>query len=96
MTASKAPYNIRLINDYPFDEVASALQKSIRRGEEYNACYWAFILHESGYYKYVWKRLMIIASEDVGNGTPLAAIHTHSLQQSYPVGGVAKKCPWPT
>lgn len=83
MTQARKPYDIRLVNDYPFDEVASALQKSIRRGEEYNACFWAFIIHESGYYKYVWKRLMIIASEDVGNGTPEAALIVHALQQNY-------------
>lgn len=82
-TKSKMPYQIKLVNDYPFDEVASALQKTIRRNREYEACYWAFIIHESGYYKYVWKRLMIIASEDVGNGTPEACLVVHSLQQNY-------------
>jgi replication-associated recombination protein RarA len=80
---TKMPYQIRLVNDYQFDEVASALQKSIRRNVEYDACYWAFIIHESSYYKYVWKRLMIIASEDVGNATPEAALIVHALQQNY-------------
>jgi len=80
---TKMPYQIRLVNDYQFDEAASALQKSIRRNEEYNACWWAFIIHESGYFKYVWKRLMIIASEDVGNATPEAALIVHALQQNY-------------
>ncbi len=40
-TASSKPYEIKLINDYTFDEVASALQKCIRRNLEYEACYWA-------------------------------------------------------
>lgn len=77
------PYELTLIHGYQFDEVASAIQKSIRRNEEYNACFWVFIMHESGYFNYCWKRLMIIASEDIGNATPEAAILVHSLQQSY-------------
>jgi replication-associated recombination protein RarA len=82
MTSTK-PYEIKLINDYRFDEVASALQKCIRRNLEYNACYWAFVLHESGYHKYAWKRLLIIASEDVGNANPDAAVLVGTLLQNY-------------
>lgn len=77
------PYKIDVIGGYEFDEVASSLQKSIRRNEEYAACHWAFVLHESSYYKYVWKRLLVIASEDVGGGTPEAIQVVHALQQSY-------------
>ena len=77
------PYEIKLIENYQFDEVASALQKAVRRNEEYLACYWAFIIHESGFYKYLWRRLLIIASEDIGNATPNAAQLVHSLQASY-------------
>lgn len=76
-------FELRLIEGYEFDEVASALQKSVRRNEEYEACYWAYILHASGYYKYVWKRLLVIASEDIGNGNPLAAVVVNSLWQNY-------------
>ncbi len=81
MTAK--PYSIDVIGGYEFDTVASSLQKSIRRSLEYDACYWSFILHESGYYKYVWKRLLIIASEDISNATPNAAQLVHALQESY-------------
>lgn len=70
MTSIK-PYEIKLINDYRFDEVASAMQKCIRRNLEYEACWWAYIIHESKYHKYVWKRLLIIASEDIGNANPM-------------------------
>jgi replication-associated recombination protein RarA len=81
---TKMPYQIRLKDDrYQFDEAASALQKSIRRNMEYEACWWAYVIHSSGYFNYVWKRLMIIASEDVGNATPEAAQIVHALQQSY-------------
>ena len=76
-------YKIDVIGGYEFDEVASSYQKACRRGLEYEACFFAFILHQSSYYKYAWKRLIIIASEDVGNATPEAAMLVHSLQQNY-------------
>lgn len=76
-------YQIQVIGGYEFSEVASSLQKTLRRGHEYEAAYWTFILHESGLYKYAWKRLLVVASEDVGNGTPEAATIVHSLQQNY-------------
>ena len=77
------PYKIDVIGGYEFDQVASSLQKAVRRNQEYEACHWAFILHESTYYKYVWKRLLVIASEDVGLGSPEAIQIVHALQQSY-------------
>ena len=55
---------------YAFAEVASALQKSIRRGLEEDALYWAAELDRSGYGQYVWKRLNMITSEDVGLAEP--------------------------
>lgn len=82
-TAASKHYDIKLIDGYQFDEVASALQKCIRRNLEYDACWWAFIIHESKYHKYVWKRLVIIASEDVGNANPDAAMLVSSLLYNY-------------
>ena len=49
---------------YRFDEVSSAMQKAIRRGETTLAGYWALELVESGYSFYVWKRLYTISAED--------------------------------
>ncbi len=80
---TRTPYQIKLIDNYEFDECASALQKCIRRNMEYEACWWAFVLHESGYRKYAWRRLLIIASEDIGNATPDAAILVNALHQNY-------------
>ncbi len=80
---TKQQYQLKLIGDYEFFEVASALQKCVRRNMEYEACYWAFILHDSNYHKYVWKRLAIIASEDVGNANPNAAQLVSSLHYNY-------------
>ena len=55
---------------YEFFEVSSAFQKSIRRCMEDEALYWAIELWNSNYKEYVWKRMLIIASEDVGLAEP--------------------------
>lgn len=83
MASSKTPYQISLIDNYQFDEVASSLQKCVRRNLEYDACWWAYILHQSGYHKYMWRRLLIIASEDIGNATPDTAVLVNALHQNY-------------
>lgn len=57
---------IRTKNGYDLGEVVSALQKSIRRGEEYQALYWAAEMYKSGYKSYIWKRLFVIVNEDIG------------------------------
>lgn len=53
------------VRGYDFYEVSSALQKAIRRCDKKVAAYFAMELFESGYYKYVWKRLFTISAEDV-------------------------------
>lgn len=61
--------NLRTKHNYDAFEVVSALQKCIRRGLEEDALYWAYELAKSGnkgYYSWLWQRLKIIASEDVG------------------------------
>lgn len=77
------PYEPRLIGDYQFDEVASALQKSIRRSQEYEASFWAYVIHQSGYGLYLWRRLIVINSEDIGNGDPQASIILASLRTNW-------------
>ena len=49
---------------YDFYLVTSAMQKAIRRGDVRVAGYFAIELFESGFYKYVWKRLLTISAED--------------------------------
>lgn len=68
---------------YDFYEVASAFQKSIRRGLLEDAMYWAIELYESGYEEFAWKRMMIMASEDVGLGEPSCIVQVMSLKQSF-------------
>jgi len=71
------------LHAYDFSEVASALQKSIRRGDEEAALYWAVELDRSGYGEYVWKRLRIIASEDIGLAEPLMPATIHALYETW-------------
>lgn len=72
-------YQAKLKNGVPLDEAASALQKAIRRGHEEVAFWWAKELAQSGYHAYLWKRLSVIASEDIGNADPLATVLVSGL-----------------
>ena len=76
-------YELKLIGDHQWDETVSSLQKMIRRGKEYEAVYWAYVLHQSGFGQYVWRRLSIICCEDIGNGDSLAPVVVSSLQQAW-------------
>ena len=68
---------------YDFYEVASAFQKSIRRGLLEDAMYWGIELYESSYEEYAWKRMIIMASEDVGLGEPSCVVQVMALKQSF-------------
>lgn len=69
-------YELKTHGGYALDEVTSALQKCIRRGLEEEAMYWALEMADSGYGQYLWRRLMIIAAEDIGLADPHALIVT--------------------
>lgn len=56
-------------NSYDTGEVISALQKEIRRGNEEGAMYWALELVPQ-YEFYLWRRLVVIANEDIGIAQP--------------------------
>jgi replication-associated recombination protein RarA len=58
------------VNGYPFDELRSVLQKSIRRGLIEEAVLAAYEFFSSGpeAEEVLWRRLEIIAAEDVGFG----------------------------
>lgn len=68
---------------YEFYEVASALQKAVRRGDEEVALYFTVELFNSGYGEYVWKRLRLICSEDIGLAEPTMPAVIQALYQSY-------------
>jgi replication-associated recombination protein RarA len=77
--ASGPPWRATSKHGFPLDEVVSALQKSIRRGLSDDAAFWAVELNESGFGAWAWRRLTVIASEDVGLADPMAAVVVHAL-----------------
>lgn len=76
-------FELTCVDNYQFDELVSSLHKMIRQNREVSACWAAYLLHLSGYYRYIWKRLLIITSEDIGNANPMAITVIMSLKQSY-------------
>lgn len=76
-------YELKTQKGYDFFEVSSALQKEIRRGNEVNAMYWAVELYNSNYDQYLWKRLKIITSEDVGLADPNLIPIIRGLYENY-------------
>lgn len=56
----------RTLRGFVVGEVVSALQKAVRRSQEREAVVWAVELDQSGHGNYLWNRLEIICSEDVG------------------------------
>jgi len=57
-------------NGYAGDEVISALQKSIRRAKEEDACMFAYEMYISSpqLLEKMWRRLLTISVEDIGMG----------------------------
>ena len=70
-------------NGYAGDEVISALQKSIRRGLEEQACMSAYELYISSpqLEEKLWRRLLTISVEDIGMGNPMASVVVNNLYQ---------------
>jgi replication-associated recombination protein RarA len=68
-------------NGHRCDEAASSVQKSIRRGLEDDALYFASELDLAGYGQYVWRRLRICTVEDCGLGEPHLAATIHALHE---------------
>ncbi len=65
------------------DEVISALQKEIRRGNTENAALLAYEMATTSQEMeaYLWSRLMVISVEDIGFGDSLAPIMIYNLHQ---------------
>jgi len=68
---------------YDLFEVVSALQKTIRRGEEADALYWAMEMHNSGFHAYMWKRLITISMEDVAAANPQIVPQVRACKENY-------------
>ena len=65
------------------DEVVSALQKEIRRGNVESACYFGLELLESGleFEQKFWKRMVVISVEDINDDSVIPIIKT--LKDNY-------------
>ncbi|EOH95805.1 hypothetical protein UAY_03231 [Enterococcus moraviensis ATCC BAA-383] len=74
---------IKTRNNLNGDEVVSALQKSIRRGNERAACDFAYEMYITSpqFEEKLWRRLLAISVEDIGMGNENAAIMVNNLNQ---------------
>lgn len=76
-------FNLITGKGYSLFEVSSALQKDIRRANERNALFWAYELERSNFGGYLWKRLLIIAMEDIGPADHDAIVRILALKTVY-------------
>jgi replication-associated recombination protein RarA len=76
-------FNATTLGGHPLGEVASAFQKSIRRGLEDEALHWGVELDTSNFGEYAWKRMRIMASEDVGLAEPNLPATIFALYQNW-------------
>jgi replication-associated recombination protein RarA len=74
---------LKTANGYVNSECTSAMQKCIRRSLEGEALFWATELDLAGYGAYVWKRLQIIASEDIGLAAPNVCVQVRALYENW-------------
>jgi replication-associated recombination protein RarA len=73
------------VNGYAADEVISALQKDVRRGNKEDAAYWTYELCLSGedFQEKLWERLFTIAVEDISFSKEYAPILIRSLYEAF-------------
>lgn len=73
----------------PVDQLVSVLQKEIRRSNVDNAVLAAYEMHTTSpeVARHLWRRLRIIAVEDVGMGAPMAPVLLRELQADYEASG---------
>jgi hypothetical protein len=73
----------------PVDQLVSVLQKSIRRSDVDRAVLAAYEMHATSYdvAEHLWRRLKLIAVEDVGMGAPMAPLLLRVLHEDYRDGG---------
>jgi replication-associated recombination protein RarA len=76
-------YTAQTKDGHLIPECSSALQKSVRRGKVDDAIYWAKQIYDLGFGKYVWKRLKIMVSEDVGIANSTLPANVYALHQMW-------------
>lgn len=76
------PAHLHTENLYKFDDVVSALQKSIRRGNLEQALFWAGELSK-GFEYILYSRLWTIVAEDIGMAQPFLAVELFPLYEEW-------------
>ena len=76
---------VRTVHDFPEDEIISATQKEIRRGNTENAALLAYEMLTTSVEmeEYLWGRLQVISVEDVGYGNLNAPVLIETLYQMH-------------
>ncbi len=83
MTPQEPLYQHMTNRGYDFYEASSAFQKAIRRCDEEMAMFFAVEFYNSGYDEYLWKRMRIIMSEDIGLAEPSLPATIAALYDTY-------------
>jgi len=75
--------DVKTCHGYSADQVISAVQKEIRRGNTENAVLLALemVVTSPALEDYLWQRLMVISVEDIGFGEPNAPVLVNALNQ---------------
>lgn len=76
-------YNLNLNSGLNFFEASSFFQKAVRRGMEHEALWLATDFYMSGFGEYIWKRMRIIVSEDIGLANPSLPAVFESLYNTH-------------
>lgn len=63
MTCEEQEFRLRVVGGLDFYETSNAFIKELKNQKTYKACFWAFVLLQSGYHKHIWKHLAIYASQ---------------------------------
>ncbi len=69
-------------SQFPYGESVSALQKAVRFGEEFFAAWVAVELVHNGFDAAVWRRLAVIACEDLFPD-PMALVYVNAARESW-------------
>lgn len=82
----KKEYKLRMVSGLDFHEVSVAFRKELKNSRTYEACFWAFVLLQSGYHRHIWKHLAIYASQSDSE----KIIETSALRTSFDLNTTAK------
>lgn len=86
MICKEQDFKLRVVGGLDFYEVSSAFIKGIEDHETYKACFWAFMVLQSGYHKHIWKHLAIYANQLEGN----QVIEVSALRNCFDLNTTAK------